>query len=162
MCAVAAPDGSAVLDGDVVSRAESGALAAAGTVLLGRERPRFDEEGIENRIAHKAVAKATVSRWEHLTGHNGGGSAVNVRLCFGDDLLGFFCLGRVEHGNIILRHADLHRTQIGSCFSRQSAWFYWAVFPTSPPQVMTNRACQTPGNSVRCSQFSTKWGMRQV
>ena len=58
--AVAAPDGPAILDGDVVGRAELDALTATGADITGRERLRFDTDGIENRIyraAHETVVE---------------------------------------------------------------------------------------------------------
>ena len=56
--AVAAPDGLAVLDRDVVRRAELGALSTTDTGIAGSECLCFDEARIENwihRAAHEAV-----------------------------------------------------------------------------------------------------------
>lgn len=117
--AVAAPDRPAVLNGNVVGRAEPDTLAAAGAGVARRERLRFDKERIEDRIhrtAHEAVVKVIAGRRECLTGRNGGDCAVNVRLCPGNDLPRFLRLGRIEHGNVILRHDDLRRTHIGKLF----------------------------------------------
>lgn len=36
--------------------------------------------------------------------------------CSGNNLLRFFCLGYVEHGNIILRHDNLRRAHISKLF----------------------------------------------
>lgn len=63
--AVAAPDRPAVLNGNVVGRAEPDTLSAAGAGIAGRKRLRFDEEGIEDwiyRAAHEAVIKVIARR----------------------------------------------------------------------------------------------------
>lgn len=114
--AVAVPDRSAVLNGNVVGRAEPDTLAAAGAGVARRERICFDEERIKDwvyRAAHEAVVKVAAGRRECLTGRNGGDCAVNVRLRLGDDLPRLLRLGRVEHGNVILGHDNLRRTHIG-------------------------------------------------
>lgn len=117
--AVAAPDGPAFLNGNVVGRAEAGALAAAGTGVASRKRLCFDKERIEDRIhraTHEAVIKVVTGRRECLTGRDGGGRTINVWLRLGNDLLCFFCLGCVEHGNVIFGHDDLCRPHIGELF----------------------------------------------
>lgn len=117
--AVAAPDGPAILDSDVVGRAEPGTLAAAGTGVAGRKRLRFDKERIEDRIhraAHEAVVEVIARRRECLTGRDGGGRTVNVWLRFSDNLPRLLHLGCVEHGDVILWHDDLCRSHIGELF----------------------------------------------
>ena len=72
--AVAAPDRLAVLNHDVVHRAEPGALTAAGAGIAGRKSICFDEERIEDRIhrtAHEAVVEIIAGRRERLIGRNG-------------------------------------------------------------------------------------------
>lgn len=117
--AVAAPDRPAVLDGDVVGRAELGALTAAGAGVAGSERLCFDKKRIEDgihRTAHEAVIEVIAGRRECLTGRDGGDCAVNVRLRLGDDLPRLLRLGCVKHGNVILGHDDLCRSHIGELF----------------------------------------------
>ena len=117
--AVAAPDRPAILERDVVCWAEPDTLAAAGAGIAGRKRLRFDKERIEDRIyraAHEAVVEVTTRRRECLTGRDGRDCAGNVRLRFDNDLPRLLRLGRVEHGNVILRHDDLRRTHIGELF----------------------------------------------
>lgn len=58
--AVTAPDRLAVLNRDVVHRAEPGTLTAAGAGIADRKGVCFDEERIEDwihRAAHKAVVE---------------------------------------------------------------------------------------------------------
>lgn len=117
--AVAAPDRPAVLNGNVVGRAEPDTLAAAGAGVARRERLRFDKERIENRIhraAHEAVIKVIAGHRECLAGRDGRDCAVNVWLRLGNNLPRLLRLGRVEHGNVILGHDDLRRTHIGELF----------------------------------------------
>lgn len=117
--AVATPDGPAILDGDVVGRAESGTFSAAGTGVAGRKRHRFDKGRIEDRIhraAHETVVEVIARRRECLTGRDGGGRTVNVWLRFSDNLPRLLHLGCVEHGDVILRHSNLRRTHIGELF----------------------------------------------
>ena len=81
--AVAAPDRLAVLNRDVVRRAESGTLTAAGAGIAGHKGVCFDEERIEDRIhraAHKAVVEVIAGWRERLICRDGGDHTVNVRL----------------------------------------------------------------------------------
>ena len=117
--AIAAPDRSAVLNGDVVGRAEADTLAAAGAGIAGRKRLRFDEEGIKDWVhwaAHEAVVEVMTRRRECLTGRDNRDCAVNVRLRLGNNLPRLLRLGRVEHGNVILGHDDLRCPHIGELF----------------------------------------------
>ena len=117
--AVAAPDGLAVLNGDIVRRAERGALPAADAGVAGGESLCLDAERIEDRVhraAHKAVVKIITGRREGLICRNSGSCTVNVRLCPGHDLPGLAGLRRVEHGNVIFRHDDLRRAHIAELF----------------------------------------------
>ena len=117
--AVAAPDRLAVLNRDVVHRAKPGTLTAAGAGIAGRKGVCFDEERIEDwihRAAHEAVVEVIAGRRELLARPDDGDHTVNVRLRLGNDLPRFLRLGRVEHGNVILRHDDLRRAHIGELF----------------------------------------------
>lgn len=63
----AAPDEPAILNCDVVSRAEPYALDAAGAGVAGHKCPCFDKERIEDwisRAAHEAVVKVMTRRRE--------------------------------------------------------------------------------------------------
>ena len=117
--AVAAPDGLAVLNGDIVRRAERGALPAADAGVAGGESLCLDAERIEDRVhraAHKAVVKIIAGRREGLIRRDGGDHTVNIRLRPGHDLPRLVGLGRVEHGNVIFRHDDLRRAHIAELF----------------------------------------------
>ena len=117
--AVTTPDRLAVLDRDVVHRAEPGTLTAAGAGVAGRKGICFDEERIENRIhrtAHKALIKVIAGRCERLIRCDGGDHTVNVRLRLSNDLPRFLRLRRIEHGNVILRHDDLRCAHISDLF----------------------------------------------
>lgn len=117
--AAAAPDGLSVLDHDIVGRAGLRTLTAAGAGITGRKRLRFDKEGIEDRIhrtAHETVVKVIAGHRECLAGRDGRDCAVNVRFRPGDDLPRLLRLGRIEHGNVILRHDDLRRTHNSELF----------------------------------------------
>ena len=114
--AVAAPDRLAVLNRDVVRRAESGTLTAASAGIAGRKGICFDEESIEDwihRATHEAVVEIVAGRRERLIGRDGGDHTVNVRLGLDNDLPCFLRLRCVEHGNVIFRHGDLRRAHIG-------------------------------------------------
>lgn len=116
---VTAPDRLAVLNRDIVRRAEPGTLTAAGAGIAGHKGICFDEERIEDwihRTAHEAVVEVIAGRREGLICRDGGDHTVNVRLRPGNDLPRLLCLRRVEHGNVIFRHDDLRRTHIGELF----------------------------------------------
>lgn len=117
--AVAVPNRPAVLNGNVVGRAEPDTLAAAGAGIAGRKRLRFDKERIEDRIhraAHEAVIKVIAGHRECLVSRDGRDCAVNVRLRLGNNLPCLLRLGRVEHGNVILGHDNLRCLHIGELF----------------------------------------------
>lgn len=117
--AVTAPDRLAVLNRDVVHRAEPGTLTAAGAGIAGRKGICFDEERIENRIhraAHKAVVEVIAGLRKRLIRSNSGDHTVNVRLGPGNDLPRFLRLRRVEHGNVVFGHDNLRRAHIGELF----------------------------------------------
>ena len=117
--AVAAPDRLAVLNRDVVHRAEPGTLTAAGAGIADRKGVCFDEERIEDRIhrtAQKAVVEVIAGQGKRLTLPDGGDHTVNVRLRPGNDLPRFLRQRRTEHGNVILWHDDLCRAHIGELF----------------------------------------------
>ena len=79
--AVAAPDRLAVLDGDVVRRAERGTLPAANAGIADSERLCLYAERVKDRIhgaAHEAVIKIIAGRWECLIFRDGGGRTINV------------------------------------------------------------------------------------
>ena len=117
--AVAAPDGLAVLNVDIVRRAERGALPAADAGVAGGESLGFDAERIEDRVhraAHEAVIKIIAGQREGLICRNSGECTVNVRLRPGHDLPCLVRMRRVEHGNVIFRHDDLRRAHISKLF----------------------------------------------
>ena len=67
--AVAAPDRLAVLNRDIVRRAEPGALTTAGAGITSHKGVCFDEERIEDwihRAAHEAVVEVIAGRCERL------------------------------------------------------------------------------------------------
>ena len=79
--AVAAPDRLAVLDGDVVRRAERGTLPAADAGIADGERLCLYAERVKDRIhgaAHEAVIKIIAGRRECLIFRDGGGRTTNV------------------------------------------------------------------------------------
>ena len=117
--AVVAPDRLAVLNRDVVRRAEPCTLTAASAGIAGRKGICFDEESIEDwihRATHEAVVEIIAGRRERLIGRDGGDHTVNVRLGLDNDLPCFLRLRCVEHGNVVFGHDDLRRAHIGELF----------------------------------------------
>ena len=113
---VATPDRLAVLNRDIVCRAEPDTLTAADAGVAGCKGICFDEERIEDRIhraAHKAVVEVIAGLRERLIRCNGGDHTVNVRLSLSNDLPRFLRLRHVEHGNVIFGHDDLRRAHTG-------------------------------------------------
>ena len=114
--AAAAPEGPAVLQGNIVGRAALCTEAAACAGRACSEGTILDEAGVEDRVhraAHQAVIEVVPGRWEGKTLPEGGNGAVNVRLGLRDDPARFICLRDAEHGDIVFRHDDLCRAHAG-------------------------------------------------
>ena len=119
LCAVGSPDGTGVLQCDVIQRAELFAFSAADADIACGKGICLHKQRIENRV-HRAARDAVVEffarRREHVSCADRGDRAVDERLGFGDDPASLLDGWRVEHGDEILRHDDLRRAHAGEIF----------------------------------------------
>ena len=106
--------------GDVVHGTNLGAPAAPGAAVPDAEGLRLDKERVERRIhraAHEAVIEIIPGGGKGPLRPDGGDSRIDGRFGPGHNLPSFLHLGCVKHGDIILRHNDLHRSHAGQALS---------------------------------------------
>ena len=115
MGAVLAPRRFAVLERDVVHRAETDALTAADAFAARCKGIRLNKKRVEDWVhgtAHEAIVEVAARRGKVSIRLNGGDGALDARLGIDYDFSRFVRLRGIEHGNIVFRHKNLRCTHI--------------------------------------------------
>ena len=90
-------------------------------------------------------------------------SGFNIRVCFLHNFHSFLCLRYAKHGNVVLRHNDfVPFPYISASSALQDAYVYFAAFPISLPQSITNQIHSADASSVFVSHSDTTRGMRHA
>ena len=119
MGAVLAPRRFAVLERDVVHRAETDALTAADAFAARCKGVRLNKKRVEDWVhgtAYEAIVEVAARRGKVSFSPNGGDGVLNTRLGIGYNFSRFVRLRRVEHGDVVFRHNDLSGSPICKAF----------------------------------------------